>query len=126
MRFVMSLKKYLIRFGRVMANGGQVTMEYFLLLVVLIALTVVGRSAFFSQFRSTMDNYNRQSLHKIQTAGGDSAADAEGDGPIEFTPPSRLAGTNAFWGEGDNGLPATIDDGDGGSGDGHHGGGFPL
>jgi hypothetical protein len=59
----MSLKKYLK--SKRENNSGQAIVEYFILLVLLATLTVLGSRAFFGKVQATTDRFESAAFDKM-------------------------------------------------------------
>ena len=77
----MRLKKYLKRLGE--EQKGQVVMEYFILLCVLLALTIIGSSTFFKKVSHSTDSFSQTAYQKMKQTNLGSFKD-KNDNPTVF------------------------------------------
>ena len=59
----MRLKKYLKSYG--LKNDGQAVVEYFILLVLLAALTIIGGSVLFGKVQITTDRFRNSAFNAM-------------------------------------------------------------
>ena len=67
----MSLKKYLKRYNKVLhgafglSKKGQAASEYFILLTVVAALTIVGMAPFFERIQDSTERYSNFAVNQM-------------------------------------------------------------